>query len=157
VRCKQVTEKLAEYQLGALDEAEAAAVAEHVAQCARCRAELAALERTAELLEPLEPASPPRDLWAGVKRRMRPRRATAWDALAMRWRPALAVGVALLVLASGLAWLALRGPAVQPSSELLASEYQEQQIMAQWGQPLADDAALGIMFVSLENGEGGRR
>jgi len=108
VRCKQVTEKLAEYQLGALDEAEAAAVAEHVAQCARCRAELAALERTAELLEPLEPATPPRDLWAGVKRRMRPRRATAWDALAMRWRPALAVGVALLVLASGLAWLALR-------------------------------------------------
>jgi len=156
VRCKQVTEKLAEYQLGALDEAEAAAVAEHVAACARCRVELAALERTATLLEPMEPASPPRDLWAGVKARMRPRRASVWDALVMRWRPALAAGFALLALVSGLAWLSLRGPAVQPSSELLASEYQEQQIMAQWGQPLADDAALGIMFVSLENGESGR-
>lgn len=157
MRCKQVREKLAEYELGGLDEAEAAAVAEHLAECAECQAELAALRRTGELMAPVEPASPPRDLWQGVKTRMRPRRATAWDALVMRWRPALAAGIALLVLASGLAWLSLRGPAVQPSLELLASEYQEQQIMAQWGQPLADDAALGIMFVSLENAEGGRR
>ncbi len=75
----------------------------------------------------------------------------------MHWQPALAGGVALLVIILGLAWMALRPPATEPSSESLASEYQQQQIIAQWEQPLADDAALGMMFASLGNGEEGAR
>jgi len=157
VRCKQVREKLAEYQLGALDDAEAAAIAKHLAKCADCRAELQALERTAELLAPAEAVSPPHDLWPGVRERLRPRRAWSWDTLAVHWQPALAGGVALLVIILGLAWMALRPPATEPSSESLASEYQQQQIIAQWEQPLADDAALGMMFASLGNGEEGAR
>ncbi len=37
MRCKQVREKLAEYQLGALDDAEAAAIAKHLAHGGRGR------------------------------------------------------------------------------------------------------------------------
>lgn len=155
--CKQVREKLAEYQLGALDDAKAAALAQHLAECADCRAELEALRRTAELLTPVEVASPPRDLWPGVREQLRPRRAWGWNALAVHWQPALAGAAALLLLILGIAWLALRPPAIEPSSELLASEYEQQQIIAQWEQPLADDAALGMMFVSLGSAEEGAR
>jgi predicted anti-sigma-YlaC factor YlaD len=152
VRCQHVTDRLAEYDLDALQEHERAAIAEHLQACAACRAELQALRRTAALLEPLQAQAPPRDLWPAVRRRMTPRRAGLWQALAIRWRPALAAAAALLAVFG--VWLTLRGPVVQPSADVLASDLQEQQIMAQWSQPLADDAALGIMLVGLENGGG---
>ena len=153
MRCKQVRDKLEQYELGALNEVETATIAEHLAECAECRAEVEALRRTAELLTPMEPALPTHDLWPGIRERLRPRRSWAWGALAPHWQPALAGGIVLLVIISGLTWLALRPPAIEPSSELLASEYQQQQIIAQWEQPLADDAALGMMFVSLGSAE----
>ncbi|MEA3403277.1 MAG: zf-HC2 domain-containing protein [Armatimonadota bacterium] len=156
MRCTEVRARLAEYQLGALDEAESAAVERHLQSCPECRAELEALERLDALLEPMERVEAPAGLWAEVQARMAPRQRGVWRSLAQWWRqsprPALAAAAALVLAVGGL-WLALRSPASAPTASTLASEYQEQQIVAQWSQPLADDAALGMMFASLNGAE----
>jgi len=155
VRCEHVVNRLTEYQLGMLDEAESAEIAAHLETCADCRAELQALERLDALVAPAEQVKAPDDLWDGVEPRLRPRRGSWWRIWLASPRPALALAAAMLLAAAGL-WLGLRGPVGRSSAEVLASDYQQQQIVAQWSQPLADDAALGMMFAGL-NGVGEER
>lgn len=153
MRCARVRENLTEYQLGLLEESAIREVCEHLEECADCREELETLERLDALIEPAERFEAPADIWAGIQANMKPRRSAWWRVWRESPRPALAMAAAMLLAAGGL-WMGLRGgPADVQSYEVLASDYQEQQIVAQWSQPLADDAALGIMFVSL-NGSG---
>jgi anti-sigma-K factor RskA len=56
---KHVTEELAAYALGALDQDEAAGVSRHLADCALCRAELRAYETVVEVLPSAAPAASP--------------------------------------------------------------------------------------------------
>lgn len=152
MRCEECRDKLARYGLGAAP-AEEAAVRAHLAECAQCRAQLEAYERLGELLAPVERVRPERDLWPGVAIRLQPRRASVFAHLAQRWQPTLAAAAVLLAVAVGAVLYRNQPPAVNPGSELLAAGYQEQQIVAEWSQPLADDAALGLMFASLDTGE----
>lgn len=153
MHCAQVREKLTEYQLGLLDEAEAREVQAHLAECHGCREELAALERLDALIEPAEQHEAPANMWSDIRARMKPRRAPWWEAWRDSPKPALAMAAAML-LAIGGVWLGLHGgPTDTQGYEVLGSDYQEQQIVAQWSQPLADDAALGVMYASL-NGSG---
>lgn len=145
--CREVRDKLAEYQLGGLAETERAALAGHLVGCAACRAELEALARLDDLLSPMTPLTAPTELWGGIEERLQPRRAQWWQ-WAVQWpRPALAAA-AMIMVALGLA-LGLRGHEQVVPSETLTPAYQEQQIVAEWSSPLADDAALGVMFASL--------
>lgn len=149
-------EKLTEYQLGLLDDNAASTVRRHLEECEDCREELAALERLDQFIEPAEQLEAPSDMWSGVRARMKPRRAPWWQVWRESPRPALAMAAAMLLAVGGI-WLGLSGgPADLNGYEVLASDYQEQQIVAQWSQPLADDAALGVMFASL-NGPGEAR
>ena len=149
MRCARVREKLTEYQLGLLDGAAAREMREHLDECAGCREELAALERLDALVEPAEQHRAPEGMWRGVQARMKPRRTPWWQVWREAPKPALAMAAAML-LAIGGVWLGLHGgPADVQDYEVLASDYQEQQIVAQWSQPLADDAALGVMYASL--------
>lgn len=151
--CAEVREELTEYQLGLLDEAEAARLRLHLDGCADCREELATLERMDALIAPTEQYAAPEGMWMGIHARMKPRQAAWWRAWFQSPRPALAMAAALLLAVAGI-WLGLRGtPQPGESYEVLGSEYQEQQIVAQWSQPLADDAALGVIYASL-NGVG---
>ena len=152
MRCAEVKEKLTEYQLGLLGEADAAALRLHLDDCAACRKELAALERMDALIAPAEPLSAPDGMWIAVHARMKPRQVAWWRSWVQAPRPALAMAAALLLAVGGI-WLGLRGTPEEAAYEVLASDYQEQQIVAQWSQPLADDAALGIIYASL-NGAG---
>lgn len=153
MRCARAREKLTEYQLGLLDEDAAREMADHLAECADCRAELEALERLDGLIAPAEQHEAPADMWAGIQARMKPRRVPWWQAWREAPGPALAMAAAMLIAIGGL-WLGLRGgPADVNSYGVLGSDYQEQQIVASWSQPLADDAALGAMYASL-NGTG---
>ena len=68
-----------------------------------------------------------------------------WLAAAGLWWEALVVG--------GLLYNA-RTPVIESSGEMLAAGYQKEQIIAEWSQPLADDAALGLMLADLEAREG---
>lgn len=147
IDCREVRNKLTEYQLGGLEESERAALADHLVGCAACRAELEALARLDDLLSPMTPLTAPTELWGGIAARLQPRRAHWWQ-WAVQWpRPALAAA-AMIMVALGLA-LSLRGQEQVVPSEMLTPAYQEQQIVAEWSSPLADDAALGVMFVSL--------
>jgi len=149
--CSVVRDKLAEYQLGGLEQDERAAVAAHLSGCAACRAELEALSRLDALLPAMEPLTAPAELWAGIEARLQPRRNPWWQWAAQWPRPALAAA-AMFMIAVGL-WVGLRGPAPIVPTETLAPAYQEQQIVAEWSSPLADDAALGVMFASLQGVE----
>jgi len=153
VLCADVREKLTEYQLGLLDEAEAGELRLHLDECADCREELEALERLDALIKPAEQLSAPDGMWLGIHARMKPRQRAPWWSWLQAPRPALAMAAAMLLAVGGV-WLGLRGgPESTTSYEVLGADYQEQQIVAQWSQPLADDAALGVMYVSL-NGAG---
>ncbi len=149
MRCRQVCDRLTEYQLDLLEDRERAGVEAHLAECADCRAELVALQKLDGLLEPMEEAEAPANLWSGVKRRMEPRRAPLWQLWRQPARQAIAVAAAMLLVVAGL-WLGLRGRPGDPEDyNLLASDYQEQHVVAQWSQPLADDAALGAIYAGL--------
>ena len=151
--CARVREKLTEYQYGLLDEAAAREVRAHLQECAACREELAALERLDALIGPAVEYEAPAGMWPAIQARMKPRRAPWWQLWRASPKPALAMAAALLLALGGI-WLALRGgPAEVETYGVLASDYQEQQIVAQWSQPLADDVALGVMYASL-NGVG---
>ena len=153
MRCTRIQEKLTEYQFGLLEESERADVDAHLAACEPCRMELEALERLDALIEPVEQLEAPANLWSGVRQRVQPRRAPWWQLSGRPVGRAVAIAAATLLAVGGL-WLGLRGgPAEMPQYELLASDVQEQQVVAQWSQPLADDAALGAIFASL-NGVG---
>jgi len=150
VRCAQAREKLTEYQLGMLGDAATGEVERHLAECAQCREELAALERLDALVSPAEQYTAPEGMWHGVRAGMKPRRRPWWEAWRVAPKPALAMAAAMLLAVSGI-WIGLRGGPVETSAEeVLGAEYQEQQIAAQWSQPLADDAALGVMYASLD-------
>jgi anti-sigma factor RsiW len=152
VHCARAREKLTEYQFGLLEVAEAAEVERHLASCEQCRSELAALRRLDELIRPVEQVEAPANLWSDVHARMRPRRAPFWQ----RWRgspkPALAMAAAMLLAVGGI-WLGLQRQPAATGWGTLESSYQEQQIVSQWSQPLADDAAMGALYASL-NGMG---
>jgi len=152
VRCQQVRKKLAEYQLGGLEADDREAIAAHLRECADCARELEALGRLDDLFTPIDQVSAPDDLWERVQPRLRPRRVPWWKTLAVRPRPAIAAAAAI-VMAVLSVWLWSR-PSAPPEQqvETLASALQEQQIVAEWSSPLADDAALGVVFASL-NGD----
>ena len=152
--CREVGDKLAEYQLGGLEESARAAVEAHLPGCAQCRAELAALARLDGLLAPMESVRAPEELWAGIEARLQPRHAGWWQ-WAADWRHQALAAAAILIAAVGLA-LGLHSPAPTAPTETLAPAYQEQQIVAEWASPLADDAALGVAFASLQGVESGQ-
>lgn len=58
--------RLSEFLDGTLEAAEREAVAEHLEQCGRCRADLEGLRAVLEQAQGLRTMSPPRDLWPGI-------------------------------------------------------------------------------------------
>jgi mono/diheme cytochrome c family protein len=103
-----VTKQLSAYCNGELPAAEARRVEAHVAQCARCRAELEEVRLGVALASQLEPVAAPESLWPRVEAELdraedaQPARTTrlAW----LDWRAAGAVAAVLLL---GV-WLAAR-------------------------------------------------
>lgn len=72
--CETARDRLEAYLEGTLDPAVREAVDRHLAACAACRADLAALERLRPAVAALpREIPPPRDLWQGIGPRLRPR------------------------------------------------------------------------------------
>ena len=120
------TDRLSEYLDGELGASDAVALEAHLAGCADCRATLAELRRVVLRASALDDRPPRADLWPGVAARIgrapsghAPIRAPSGARLTPRrfsfTVPQLAAAaVALTLLSSGVAWLALRGPVAQP-------------------------------------------
>ena len=156
--CREIGKLLPEYAVGALDDAAARRVREHVEECAACRRELDGLISVGELLIPIELVTPPRDLWPSIAARLEPRRARMswWRAHS---RPAFALAAAaavLLAVAVGLPVLngpALLAPVVEAMPVVAEGEavgYTEAQLAAAWNQPFADEASLALAMTVLD-------
>lgn len=151
ITCNAVREKLADYQLDALGASEHAAVDAHVKDCKDCRAELHALEATAEALSRTEVRKPTRDVWPGIAARLSPRREAWWRPLlptARMW-PAYATAALLVVLVVGAALHG--GPTPAPTVELPSAVDAEAALFAGWhaeasmSSGMADTLALALV------------
>lgn len=158
-RHDRVFHQLADYAVGGLSRRARARVEAHLGQCAACRAELAALERTGRLVEQMGLDGAPPATWETVRRALpaRPSPApTPGARLTWRW----AMGAAAVVLVA-LAALVLRPQATPPppvpvvSAEIAEQELQatmQGHLSAVWSAPLSDGAAVGLRLASLEEG-----
>jgi Putative zinc-finger len=102
--CSEVFPLLDEFADGSLDAGRAAGVAGHLAGCAACRSELAAIQTLLAAARALPRAvHPDRELWPGIEARLFPRRATRPHRQRPRALLALAAGIALLLAGALLA------------------------------------------------------
>src|SRR3954469_7107644 len=92
--CETWSIELEKERLGALDAAEARALHEHLAGCARCRAEREAIHRTAAALG--APPAPPRAGWDDLHARLERFQARRRRELLVSLALCVAVGAALL-------------------------------------------------------------
>lgn len=110
-----VTEWIPAYALRSLDEAEAAQVAQHLATCAACQAELAAYQAlVGDLALAVPEAAPPASLKTRLLANITPQPTTAvtpppssrWPLLFQRplWQPAVAALILILLLGNLVLW-----------------------------------------------------
>ena len=155
--CDKLRDQLAEYAVGALRGRSKSRVAAHLRACEACRKELAALERTGELLNAVASQAAPAETWrairqeiaAGERVRVAPRRRLAWVA-------ATSVA-ALLLVVLGMFLLTPTGPSAPPELVVAAEADEEMEatlqghLSAVWAAPLADEAAVGLRMAAWEN------
>jgi anti-sigma factor RsiW len=95
--CERLAAQLPDLAVGALDARRAQAVREHLAACEECAEQLRALEDLGRLLDAVGTEAAPRDLWAGIAPRLRPR-GPRWIRLLAPAAGTAALAVAALVL-----------------------------------------------------------
>ena len=108
------TARLSEYLDETLAPTERQALAAHLTGCAECTATLAELRRVVARAESLEDRPPRADLWPAIAQRIGASAAvvpieTRRRRFSFTVPQLLAAGIALAVISSGGAWLALRG------------------------------------------------
>lgn len=133
--CQELLDELLGYVDGRLPEAERAAVASHLAQCAACAHRLAEIRRVWELLDQLPELAPSPAFHA----RLRLRQQASWsfgDWLRQWLRPAAAVAAAAALAC----WISLRLPP-RPSAALPVSP----------GEPSSQDFLVVKDLPVLEN------
>lgn len=156
--CDKVRGQLADYAVGALRGRRGSRVDAHLRACEACRKELAAVERTGELLNAIPSQEAPPETWmairqeiaAGERVRVTPSRRWAWVA---------ATGTAaLLLVLLGMFLLTPTGPGAPPELVVVVAEADEEMeatmqghLSAVWSAPLADEAAFGLRLASWEN------
>jgi len=154
MRCDEVRSQLADYAVGGLGRRRRAEISAHVETCQACRADLAALARTGELLSDLELQSAPAHAWDSIRYRiqekLRPTQRRAWE---RGWSVA-GLALAVLVVAAVTFLPGLKPEpetvvAVQVDAEMQASL--EGHLAAVWSAPLADAAEVGLRLDSLED------
>lgn len=156
--CNSRQQQLADYAVGSLRGRARARLEAHLADCPACQAELAALQRTGQILDAVGLDQAPAATWEAVRRDVlaAPRLATR-SAPRLVWR--FAVG-ALALIFIGLGVFFAR-PTVPPAAPPLVVTAEvdddvqaamEAHLSAVWASPLADEAAIGLRLASLEGG-----
>jgi len=152
-----IVDRLADYAVGALRGRAKARVESHLAECAACRNELAALQRTGELLNSVALADAPAETWEAVRERVGElRRAAAPARPRFAWGLAMGL-VAVLIVALGI-FLQRPTPVGEPLLVVAVEADDEMQatidghLSTMWAAPLADEAAVGLRLAEWENG-----
>jgi hypothetical protein len=139
-------EQLAAFDAGYVTAQERKRLDGHVATCAQCRHELAALNSTTHLLARLPAPTMPTDLWPGVAQRLqtRPRWSHLW------WRVTASAGVAATLLVGFVAYRGNQtGPL--PAAPAMTANYVRNHQLLSAQDPLADRASLGIALASYRS------
>lgn len=152
-----IANRLSDYAVGALRGREKARVESHLAECAACRGELGALQRTGDLLSSLSLEQAPPETWDAVRDRIGDlRRASAPARPRLAWGLAMGV-VAVLFVALGI-FLQRPAPVGEPLLVIAAEADDEMRatiedhVSTMWAAPLADEAAVGLRLAEWENG-----
>ena len=103
----QWTNRLSEYLDGELDSTEHAAIEAHLATCGACYATLAELRAVVAHAKTLEDSPPATDLWPAIRSRMIPAQTARARRFSFTAPQLLAASIALVLLSSGGAWMAL--------------------------------------------------
>ena len=154
--CDKVRGQLADYAVGALRGRRELWMEAHLRACEACRKELAALERTAGLLNAVASQDAPPETWMairqeiadGVRLRATPRRRLALVAAAGT--------AAVLLLLLGTFLPMSTGPGAPPELVVVAEADDEMEatmqghLSAVWAAPLADEAAMGLSLATWE-------
>jgi anti-sigma factor RsiW len=151
-----MVDRLSDYAVGALRGREKVRVESHLAECAACRGELAALQRTGELLSSVSLQQAPPETWEAVRERIGDlRRASAPARPRFAWGLAMGL-VAVLMVALGI-FLQRPTPVGEPLLVVAVEADDEMQatieghLSTMWAAPLADEAAVGLRLAGWEN------
>jgi anti-sigma factor RsiW len=149
--------RLSEYLDGELDNTERTALEAHLATCGECYATLGELRQVVAQAKQLEDTPPATDLWAGIATQIR--RGSVVDRPVRRDRrrfsltipQLLAASIALVLLSSGGAYMALRPGASKVTPQLTASRQRGIGTVATWTGPT--DAAIADLQATLTENE----
>ncbi len=159
MNCKEIQKKLSAYVVGDLDDQTREEIAAHLQSCPECRHELQVLQRTGDLLEPMEMVEPPAGMWKKIDERLVPRpvrvrpKVPAWRGIL---KPVLAgIAIAAILVAVIVGMPLIMQPAGSPAgvtdAPVYASAdsgiYTEPMLAAAWDQPLNDKVSLGLAMV----------
>jgi anti-sigma factor RsiW len=151
--CDRIRKQLAEYSVGGLGARAEARVERHLDLCSACRAEVAALNRTADLVSQVGLESAPERVWQGVRAQLTPRPARRPRSAARRWVLVAAAAVfvlfGLLLLPGRRAPRPVVVPMAQADEELQQTMHRH--LTASESAPLADSAAIGLALGSWED------
>ena len=154
-QCERAQTALADYVEGSLRGRARARVEAHLRDCADCRAEVAALERTGELLKDARAIPAPSRVWGSIEAEIAGKQSLPTiRSLRVLWRGAVVVAALATALIAG--WMVrpqeapIAAPTVQQAE--IDEEFQstlEGHLSAIWVTPLADEAALGLQMADL--------
>ncbi len=149
--------RLSEYLDGELDNTERTALEAHLATCGECYATLGELRQVVAQAKQLEDTPPATDLWSGIATQIR--RGSVVDRPVRRDRrrfsltipQLLAASIALVLLSSGGAYMALRPGTSKVTPQLTASRQRGIGTVATWTGPT--DAAIADLQATLTENE----
>ena len=158
MKCANIKKLLPDYSVGALSKKKRELVERHINICPECMRELEFLAKTASLLDSIPQEEPPDFLWERIRSEIIQQGHSTetlgikfqsiWQGI-MGWLwgkriPALATGLAVLILVAGL-YFAPWKSTTESESTLYAE--MEQQTFSYWNSPFADRAALGMLVI----------
>jgi len=141
-QCEQVRNSLSDFLIGHMSKHTKSAVQRHLDVCEACRNELAALQRTGELLSMISLPEAP-DLWPAISAKLEtrvpslPRRLSWWF---VRHQVQSAVAVVLILIISTMFLMTGNQSLHEPRPETYLTTHASMS----WRQPFADRAALGL-------------
>ena len=157
------TDRLSESVDGTLDAGEQARLAEHLKDCAACRATLAELERVVSRARALDDRPPATDLWPGIAERI----GVTPDVVRLESRrkarrlsfsvpQLMAAGIALLLIGSAAAWLALGSRNRQTIASPVAAGSAGPVALANWVDPAIAASDSDVVELRAALGAGRR-